>query len=71
MLTVSKEPSRRRPSHNLTFDEAVEIWHRYWAGDFQHRIAASYDVNPGRVNEVIKGHRHRGSEAAAKAKRPS
>jgi len=52
-------------SHQLTFDEAVEIWLRHWQGEYQHRIAASYDVNPARVNEVLKGHRHPGSEERA------
>lgn len=60
-------------STQLTFDDAVQIWLRHWQGEYQHRIAASFDVNPGCVNEVLKGHRHPGSEeraeqiAAAKA----
>ena len=44
----------------------VEVWRRYWAGEYQNRIAAYFDVNPGRVNEVIKGKRHPGSENAAR-----
>ncbi|MGQ7792779.1 hypothetical protein ACUN0C_10255 [Faunimonas sp. B44] len=59
----------RKASYQLTFDDAVSIWVRYWNGEFQHRIAASFDVNPGRVNDVIKGRRHRGSEQVAAAKR--
>ncbi|NBB65109.1 hypothetical protein GVN18_38275 [Pseudomonas sp. ODNR1LW] len=51
--------------YQLTFDDAVEIWLRHWQGEYQHRIAASYDVNPGRVNEVLKGRRHAGSEERA------
>lgn len=47
----------RQPSYRLTFDDAVEIWIRHWAGEFQNRIAAYFDVNPGRVNEVLKGHK--------------
>jgi hypothetical protein len=58
-----------RPSRKLSFDDAVEVWLRYWSGEFQHRIAASFDVNPGRVNEVLKGHRHPGSEAAARTRK--
>lgn len=58
-----------KASYNLTFDDAVKIWLRYWDGEYQHRIAASYDVNPGRVNEVIKGHRHPGSHEVAAKKR--
>ena len=55
----------RQPSYRLTFEDAVEIWIRHWAGEFQNRIAAHFDVNPGRVNEVLKGKRHPGSEAIA------
>lgn len=53
------------PSYRLTFQDAVEIWIRHWAGEFQNRIAAHFDVNPGRVNEVIKGRRFPGSEKVA------
>ena len=53
------------PSHKLTFQEAVEVWIRHWSGEFQNRIAARFDVNPGRVNEVLKGRRHPGSEKVA------
>lgn len=52
-------------TYQLTFDDAVDIWLRHWRGEYQHRIAASYDVNPGRVNEVLKGTRHPGSEERA------
>lgn len=58
---------RGQPSKHLTFQDAVEIWRRYWAGEYQNRIAAYFDVNPGRVNEVIKGRRHPGSESAARS----
>ena len=56
---------RQRPSYRLTFQDAINIWRRFWQGDYQHRIAADYDVNPGRVNEVLKGRRHKGSKEAA------
>jgi hypothetical protein len=55
----------RKPSYSLTFDDAVEIWLRHWKHEFQHRIAADFDVNPGRVNEVLKGKRHVGSREVA------
>jgi len=54
-----------RPSYRLTFEDAVEVWIRHWAGEYQNRIAAYFDVNPGRVNEVLKGHKHPGSEQVA------
>jgi hypothetical protein len=56
-------------AYRLTFDDAVDVWLRYWAGEYQHTIAASYGVNPGRVNEVLKGHKHEGSEQVASARR--
>jgi predicted XRE-type DNA-binding protein len=59
----------RRPSNRLTFDNAVEIWLRYWNGEFQNRIAALFDVNPGRVSDVVKGRKHRGSEQVARRRR--
>jgi hypothetical protein len=57
------------PSHTLTFENAVEIWLRHWDGEFQNRIAASFDVNPGRVNEVLKERKFIGSREAALKKR--
>ena len=62
----SKKAFRMKtPSYQLTFNDAVNIWLRYWNGEFQHRIAASFDVNPGRVNEILKESRHVGSREAA------
>jgi len=55
-----------RSSYQLTEADAVKVWLRYWDGDYQHHIAASFGVNPGRVNEVIKRRRLVGSEAIAK-----
>lgn len=54
------------PSYTLTSNDAVLIWLRHWSGEFQNRIAASFDVNPARVNEVLKGRKHLGSEDAAR-----
>jgi hypothetical protein len=55
----------RIPSKRLTFDDAVLVWKRFLAGEFQHRIAADFDVNPGRVNEVVKGRKFPGSREIA------
>ena len=57
------------PSYVLTFNDAVEVWLRHWNGEFQNRIAASFDVNPGRVNEVLKEKKHLGSKAVALRRR--
>lgn len=64
---MANRPSARQPSYQLDFNDAVVIWGRYWAGEFQNRIAADYDVNPARVNEIVKGRRFPGSRAAALA----
>jgi hypothetical protein len=58
-----------QPTYQLTSDDAVDIWLRHWAGEYQHHIAASYGVNPGRVNDVLKGRKHPESEAIAARKR--
>jgi len=55
----------RLPSYRLTYDDAVDIWIRHWSGEFQNRIAAHFDVNPGRISEVLKGARYPGSEKTA------
>lgn len=57
------------PSRALTFDDAVQIWLCHWTGEFQNRIAARLDVNPGRVNEVLKERKFIGSREAALQKR--
>jgi hypothetical protein len=55
----------RTPSNRLTFEDAVEVWRRFLTGEFQHRIAAALDVNPGRISEIIKGRKHPGSREIA------
>ena len=55
----------RKPSYRLTFEDAVNVWMRIWNGEFQNRVAASYDVNAARVAEVLKETRHPGSRAEA------
>ena len=58
-----------KPSRALTFDDAIQIWLCHWTGEFQNRIAARFDVNPGRVNEVLKERKFNGSREAALQKR--
>ena len=55
----------RKPSKTLTFDDAVNIQIRLMNGEFQNRIAADYDVNPGRISEINTGQRHPGSREVA------
>ncbi|RWN32933.1 MAG: hypothetical protein EOR97_08145 [Mesorhizobium sp.] len=58
-----------KPPYQLTYDDAVDVWLRHWAGQYQHHIAAVYGVNPGRVNDVLKGRKHVGAELVAASKR--
>jgi hypothetical protein len=55
-------------SYRLTRTDAVNVWIRYWHGEFQHHIAGSYMVNPGRVSDVLKERIHSGSKAEAAQK---
>jgi hypothetical protein len=61
---MTNDNHRAHKAH-LTFEEAVEVWPRYWAGEFQHAIASDYGVNQGRVNEVVKERKHIGSRQVA------
>lgn len=56
-------------TYRLTFDDAVDIWLRRWSGQFQHKIAADYDVNSARINDVLKERTHIGSKQVAASKR--
>ncbi len=51
--------------YRLTLEDAVNVWLRHWNGEYQHIIAASYNVSAGRVNDVLKERTHFGSKAAA------
>ena len=48
----------RSPCHRLTYEEAVEVHRRLMAGEIYSRIAASYDVNQGRIADVKFGRLH-------------
>jgi CRISPR/Cas system type I-B associated protein Csh2 (Cas7 group RAMP superfamily) len=50
---MSDDP--KMPSRSLTEEDAEEILRLHKLGWFQNRIAAKFDVNPARVNEVIHG----------------
>lgn len=53
----------------FTFDEAVDVWLRYWSGQLQHEIAADYRINAGRVSEILTEKAHIGSKQVAASKR--
>jgi hypothetical protein len=46
---------KRKPSPKLTAPVIPVIKKRIRAGEFLNRIAADYDVNPGRISEVKTG----------------
>lgn len=54
-----------KPSYRLTYADAVTVWLLHWEGHYQNRIAAKFDTNPGRINEVIKERKFIGSKADA------
>lgn len=45
----------REPSKRLTEEDVIEIKKRLQKREFQHRIAADFDVNPGRISEINTG----------------
>lgn len=58
MADKPKPPrSNRAPSRILTPREAATIKKRIQMGEFLNRIAADYDVNPGRISEIKTGKR--------------
>lgn len=47
--------SNRMPSRRIHPSDIPSIKKRIYAGEFLHRIAADYDVNPGRISEIKTG----------------
>jgi hypothetical protein len=58
-MTGTTQPSgnRRRPSYRIKPADVPDIKKRIRQGEFLNRIAADYDVNPGRIAEIKKGYR--------------
>jgi hypothetical protein len=56
-----------KPSRRLTFDDAVKIIRLYDEGALQSRIAAQFDVNQGRVSEVVTGLKFQNARAIARS----
>jgi len=65
-MTGLAEPrgERRAPSYRIKPTDVPLIKKRIRTGEFLHRIAADYDVNPGRIAEIKKGHRFAEIKAA-------
>ena len=53
----------------FTDDEAVDVWLRSWSGQYQHQIAAAYEINVRAVNHVLNEKTHIGSKQIAASKR--
>ena len=53
----------------FTFEEAVDVWLRHLAGQFQHEIAAAYVINVRAVNHVLNEKTHVGSRQEAAQRR--
>lgn len=58
-MVDDKAPRRgiRKPSRTLSSREAAIIKARIRKGEFLNRIAADFDVNPGRISEIKTGKR--------------
>lgn len=50
-------PAHIGPSYRIQPKDVPEIKKRILAGEFLNRIAADYDVNPGRISEIKTGKR--------------
>ena len=68
IITPMNDNTPQKPSHRLTFDEAVDVWLALWRGEFKNRIAARYDVNSWRIYDVKNGKLHPGSEQVARSR---
>ncbi|WP_303719580.1 hypothetical protein [Brevundimonas naejangsanensis] len=53
------------PTRRLSIQDAVQIWIRHWDGEHQHRIAAAFNVNQGRISEILNCRLFAGSREIA------
>ncbi|HET6320435.1 MAG TPA: hypothetical protein VFF87_00125 [Hyphomicrobium sp.] len=52
-------------ARKLTYEDAIDIWVRFWIGDERHKIVRDYDQNPMRVYEIWWEEKFRGSRQDA------
>lgn len=57
MASRSPNDGIRRPSSRINVCDVPAIKKRILKGEFLNRIAADYDVNPGRISEIKSGKR--------------
>lgn len=50
--------THRKPSYRIKPADVPTIKKRIREGEFLNRIAADYDVNPGRISEIKTGQRY-------------
>ncbi|MGD9925858.1 MAG: hypothetical protein AB7O60_14055 [Variibacter sp.] len=55
MTGIKPSGSRRAPSYRIKPADVPIIKKRIREGDFLNRIAADFDVNPGRISEIKSG----------------
>ena len=53
--------------NDLSREDVATIKTRLLRGELQHRIAADYDINPGRISEINTGKRFVEIESAGEA----
>jgi len=56
--------SCRKPSYTIKEADVPDIKKLIQQGEFLNRIAAAYDVNPGRISEIKKGQKYADIPAA-------
>lgn len=61
-----EEALKNHRSRSLSYADAENVWRMSRMGLDQSQIACAYHVNQGRVNEVLKGQKHVGSEESSK-----
>lgn len=54
---IKPTKNSRRPSRTLTSEQVTLVKRLLLAGELQHRIAAQFDVNQGRISEISTGKR--------------
>ena len=62
---MAELPFANRPSRKLTEEDAIQIWILLLQGMHQHKIAALYGVNQGRISEIKTGKRFPGAKMKA------
>ena len=65
MTGAKPSGSRREPSYRIQPRDVPIIKKRILHGDFVNRIAADYDVNPGRISEIKTGYKFADIPAAS------